>query len=302
MQETTRSDDAQVVNSSPGVADLLVLIFANLKKFLVAFLLVVSLAILFTIFAPKKYRASVELVPVQRQDEASGLFSGLGGLGGLASLAGLQSNTVPLKEEALASLRSKEFLFEFIVQNDLLPVLFSNKWDESANDWSVDAPEDIPTLWDGYQKLRRSVIRIFDDELTGLVTVSVEWTDREVAAKWANELIERLNRQIRERDIAESNKSLDYLKKELVSTQIVELQKTIYKLVEVEINKIMIANVREEYAFRIVDKAIPPDEDRFFFPRALIVIPIGFVLACGFALFVVLAWRLLSSIRSKQRG
>lgn len=282
------------------ISAIMLLLLSHKRIFVPVFILIFGLSIAYFIVAPKKYRASVELVPVQRNGEATGLLSSFGGLGSLASLAGLEAGGVSLKEEALASLRSKEFLFRFIEDNDLLPTLFSEDWDDGASDWLADLKDGPPTLWDGYRKIRKSVLRIFDDEQTGLVTISVEWTDRNVAAVWANDLVRRLNLEIRQRDIAESERSLEFLRQELEKTRIVELERSIYKLVEVEINKIMIANVREEYAFRVVDQAVAPDADRHFFPKGIIIIPVGLLLALVFASFAVLAWRLLLSLRSRS--
>jgi len=298
MESTVRSD-----RDSRGyvtISDIISIVLGHKRIFLSVWLIVVALTVLFIATAPKKYRASVEVVPVQRQGETSGLLSGLGGLGSLASLAGLRADVVQLKDEALASLRSKEFLFSFISENDLLPVLFSNKWDVETSSWTVEEPEDIPTLWDGYKALRKSVIDIYNEERTGIVTISIEWRDPQVAADWANDLVRRLNEKVRLRDIAESEKSLDYLKQQLAATQIVELERSIHQLMKVEINKIMIANVRQEYAFRVVDKALPPDDDQYFFPRVIIVMPIGFVLGAGLALFLVLAWHIFCNLRNRQ--
>lgn len=256
---------------------------------------VLILAATYGFLSPKLYRASVEVVPVQRQGESAGLLSSLGGLGNLASIAGLQSNVVPLKDEALATIRSKDFLFSFITENNLLPVLFSNKYDAKTETWMVDSEDEIPTNWDGYRKFRKSVLRIQDDDITGLVVISVEWHDRFLAEKWANAIVSRINEQMRMRDIAESEKRIEYLRRELKSVGIVEIERSIYRLVELEINNIMVANVRKEYAFRVVDPAIVPDADRYFFPRFVIIIPIGLVLGVGLAVFLVFIRRIFTN-------
>lgn len=282
------SDDVGFVS----IHDLVAALVEQRTLFISIVLISLILSVTYAFTASKQYRASVDVVPVQRQSESAGLLSGLGGLGDLASFAGIRSEVVSLKEEALATIRSKEFLFAFIEDHDLLPLLFSSKYDSESSSWDVDSEDDIPTLWDGYRKLRKSVLRIHDDDLTGLVTLSVEWKDRFVAAQWANEMILRINAQMRARDIEESEKRIEYLKEQLATTGIVELERSIFRLVELEINNIMVANVRQEYAFRVVDPAIAPDADRYFFPRLVTIIPVGLIIGMVFAGFLVMVRRL----------
>ena len=71
---------------------------------------------------------------------------------------------------------------------------------------------------------------------------------------------------MRDRAIGEARRSLDYLNRELDKTQIVELRNPIYRLIENRINTVMLANVRDEYAFRIIDRATPPDSDDYSRP------------------------------------
>jgi uncharacterized protein involved in exopolysaccharide biosynthesis len=53
-----------------------------------------------------------------------------------------------------------------------------------------------------------------------------------------------------------------------------------------------LANVREEYAFKVISPAIPSDEDRFVKPRRSFVIVLGAVV--GIALGVFLAFLLFA--------
>jgi uncharacterized protein involved in exopolysaccharide biosynthesis len=275
-----------------SIRDLVAALAEQRKLFFSIVLVSLILSVTYAFTASKLYRASVDVVPVQRQSESAGLLSGLGGLGDLASFAGIRSEVVSLKEEALATIRSKEFLFAFIEDHNLLPLLYSSKYDSDSSVWDVKSDDDIPTLWDGYRKLRKSILRIHDDDLTGLVTLSVEWKDRFVAAEWANEIIWRINAQMRARDIEESEKRIEFLMQQLESTGIVELERSIFRLVELEVNNIMVANVRQEYAFRVVDPAIAPDADRYFFPRLVVIVPVGLIIGIIFAGFLVMVRRL----------
>ncbi len=88
-------------------------------------------------FLPPMYSASVVLAPVR--DESLGGLAGQ--LGGLASLAGIarvgRDNT-----DAVAVLRSRDFVRAFIEEQMLLPVLFPDLWDAAAGRWTVEEPPD----------------------------------------------------------------------------------------------------------------------------------------------------------------
>ncbi len=96
------------------------------------------------------------------------------------------------------------------------------------------------------------------DKQTGLITLAIEWRDPVQAASWANELVARLNAEMRARAIARTSASIDYLQKELANTSEVETKRAMDRVMEAQINKRMLATVTEEYALRVVDRALPP--------------------------------------------
>lgn len=51
----------------------------------------------------------------------------------------------------------------------------------------------------------------------------------------------------------ETEKSLEYLQDELRKTSMVEVQQSIYRVMETQVKSLMFAKVREQYAFKVVD-------------------------------------------------
>lgn len=236
---------------------------------------------------PEKYEASIVLSPVD--DDGSGKLGGAGALlsqfGGLASLGGLSLGGSGKKSVAVATLQSHALTEAFIRDNNLLPVLYPDDWDEASKTWKIDDPEKTPTPWKAERKFAKKVRSLAEDKKTGLITLTIEWTDPELAARWATELVSRANRELRARAIAESVANQAYLNEQLTKTSVVELQKSIYSLIEAEIKKVMIANGSEEFAFRVIDPARVAEE-RTSPKRTLITavglfagLMIGFVLA-----------------------
>lgn len=235
------------------------------------------------------YRANVVVVDASAERGAgSGMASALGQLGGLAALAGINVGSSGQVEEALAVLRSREFTESFIAKNDLMPILLHKRWNAQAKRWKGNETK-WPTLAQAFQFFDGSVRDIEHDKLTGLTTISVEWTSPELAAKWANGLIEHLNAEMRSRAIASSSASVGYLEKELSGTSVVETRQSIGRLLEAQINRKMLATVTQEYAFRIVDRALPPDPDDEVRPNKPLLLVIGFVLGLLLGTVMVLA-------------
>ena len=222
-----------------------------------------------------KYRVSAVMIPVKGDDTKSALSSVMGQLGGLASLAGAALSGGGNKDEYVEYLRSHDFTARFIEDEKLLPVLFYRKWDAQRGRWNVDDPDDIPTVSDGVELFDRGVRSVQEDRRTGLVTLTILWRDREQAAKWANLLVERVNRDLRQRAIAESEASIAYLNSELAKTSAVELRQSLFRLFENQTKTIMFARVRAQYAFKVIDPAFVPDADKFVRPKRLAMILIG---------------------------
>jgi len=245
-------------------------------------------------FLDEIYCAEVLLSPVMSDDGQNELTGLTPGFSGLAALAGLARPDNNRKDEALATLKSRAFTTEFIREENLLPVLFHQKWDGEAGQWKEEYRIDHPTIWDAYELFDRKVRSIAEDRRNGLVTLSIEWKDRVKAAGWANQLVAKVNQNIRHKVINEAERSIDYLNKELTKTRIVELQKAIYLLIEKQLNKRMLANIRNEYAFRIIDPAAIPDEDEFVRPKRILILLAGVIVGmiAGFmAAFVLDAAR-----------
>ena len=107
-----------------------------------------------SLMMPNIYRAEVLLAPVSGDEgKGGGLSAALGGLGGLASLAGINLPGGGSTEENLAVLKSREFLWGFIKEEKLMPILFEDQWDSASKSWKEKDPEKQPTLWDAYRLL-----------------------------------------------------------------------------------------------------------------------------------------------------
>jgi len=225
---------------------------------------------------PNIYKAEVLLSPVSDGSSGGGgLPSALGGLGGLASLAGVSLSSGGSTESNLAVLKTRDFLWKFIEEQKLMPILFKDAWDVDKKSWKESDLKKQPTLWDAY-RLFKGIISISTDKKTNLVTLSIEWKNPKLAATWANALVVQLNGYLRKKALHESDLNLTYLHRELDRSQVEDMRKTLFDLISQEQKKAMLANTRVQYAFSVVDKAVAPDR-KSKPKRALIVLLSAFV-------------------------
>lgn len=222
-----------------------------------------------------KYEARVIASFTEESKSGGGLSALAGQFGGLADMAGISLGGGGNKEATLAYLKSRAFIDGFLNDNALLPILYSKLWDSEKKTWKVDDPAKVPTPWKAYKLFSDTILAVNFDKKTNLVTLTITWKDRNQAVTWANELIKRANENLRQRTIEETQQSLTYLEKELQKTSVVEVQNTIFRVMETQIKTMMMANTQEQYALKIIDPAQSVDEDAFISPKRPMMIALG---------------------------
>lgn len=273
--------------ASEGI-DLFALLRSGWRTMLALTAIGGALALVVGFVTPKVYRAQVTVAPVSAESQG-GLLAGLQSqLGGLAGLAGLNfGKGDSSKQESLARLVSRDFTYRFISDERLLPILFADRWDPAAKAWRVD--EQAPSLEEAYLKFHNEIRTVSDDRVNGLVRVSIDWTNPTLAAHWANSLVDRINSDTRAAAIAEAERSIQYLERESAKTSVLEVRESIYRLIESQVQKIMLANVRDQYAFKVIDRAYEPSEKGVVRPRRALLLVLGLIFGsiAGFALVLL---------------
>lgn len=250
------------------IADVLREVWRIRWLLVVSILVPAVLAFTYAKLEPPVYKASV-LVKVVSEEQGGALDGLISQAGGLASLAGLSSlRKGDGRVEPLAVLKSRSLVEDFIKQENLRPVLFPGWWDAESARWKKGNP-DGPPAGRVVREFTKNVLRIEEDPATGLVRVEMHWRDPAVAAHLANSYIDLANKRLQQRAVAMAELRLRFLNQELAKGGDVQLRQAIYKLMQSEISSAMVANVRRDYAFRILDPAVGSDIDDPWWPRAV---------------------------------
>ena len=233
-----------------------------------------AIAIAIALSLPDKYKSEALLAPVQGESDS------LGGLaakyGGLASLAGISlpsggggDNTAL----GIEKLKTREFVFEFIEKHELLvPIMAAIGWNYESNSLLID--DDVfdvearvwvrsvsypltskPSLQEAFERFSES-FSVSQDRDTGFVRISIEHYSPHVSKQWVDWIIEDIDRVMREKDIQDAQRSIEYLNNQIQNTDVAEVRAMLSELVQGKIETLMLAKVRDQYLFDVIDPAI----------------------------------------------
>ncbi|WP_039974632.1 Wzz/FepE/Etk N-terminal domain-containing protein [Vibrio jasicida] len=235
-------------------------------------------AVLYALSLPNIYKSDALLAPAESSG-GGGLSKMACQLGGLAALAGvnLGGNESSQTDLAVQVMKSRQFVEVFINKHDLLvPLMAAKDWDLANNKLILDEelynsntgewlrePDGLrgttPTAQEAFEVFSKEVLSVSQDKESGLYTLSVKNYSPYIAQQWVNWLIEDINKVMRERTIAETSQNLAYLNTQLQKTAVADMQSTFYKLIEEQTKSLMLAEVQEEFIFKVVDPAVVPE-------------------------------------------
>ncbi|NRF63971.1 Wzz/FepE/Etk N-terminal domain-containing protein [Vibrio coralliilyticus] len=273
----TQVQDLPIANDEIDLRELFLALWRGKWVILVSTMVFAIGGVLFALSQPNTYRASATLVAAN-DEKSGGLAAMASQFGGLASLAGINvgvGNTDD-KSLSLATLESRKFINAFIDKYALLPILMATKsWDSQSNKlvlnserydgvhWLND-PEDPekslePTAWQAY-KAFKGILHVSEAKDTGIVTVSITHLSPYVAQQWTQWLVKELNLWMKEGSLTETNRNIEYLEQQLERTKVVDMQNVFYQLIEEQTKTLMLAEVKDEYAFKVIDPPVVPEE------------------------------------------
>ena len=263
------------------------------------------ISVVVALMLPNIYTSSALLAPAE--SASGGLGSLMKQYGGLASLAGvsLPGGGAEASKATLGMqlMKSRAFLASFIERRDILPALMAtDSWnavtgevsydddlyDTATGEWirDVDPPyQPMPSMQEAHEVFQE-ILGVSEDKDTGYVTVSIAHQSPIVAQQWVTWLVDDINNSVRNQDITEATKSIDYLKTQIASTSLAELQTMFFELIQSQTETVMLAQVRPEYVFKTIDPAIVPEEESK--PKRALICILGTMLGGMLAVLLVL--------------
>lgn len=254
--------------------DLFILIWR--RKWLVG-VIALTFAILalgIALYLPDLYRSETKLSPVNQT--AGGDAAGLGGLAAFGSLVGVNvgSGEVAQVDLALAILRSRKFINDFVERRKLVvPLMAASGWnnetgklllemdvyDSTKGVWLnlKNSQNSEPTEAEIYEKFKE-ILDVDRDGETGIVTVSVTYYSPEIAQRWLNYLIHDLNVTMRRDKMLKMDKALAFLERRIRENEIIAMNAPMQALYVSQLRERMLIDAQDEYALETVDPANLP--------------------------------------------
>ena len=234
--------------------DLLEAIWINKFLIIIFPLLVGSITALYTLTLPNMYRAEVLLASSESKSQNTSAAST-----GLAALAGVSLQSTDNKTLiAIETLKSRKFISEFLIRHEALPALMA------PISWNSE--EDILEVGEYHgsiQEATKSFKGIFYvgklSNSTPFVLMTISHISPTQGRDWLEAMVKDLNQFLSERDLAEVENSIKYLQEQINKTNVSDLKELFYSMIQAQTSKAMLAEVRPEYAFRVIDPAIAPE-------------------------------------------
>ncbi|WP_299791238.1 Wzz/FepE/Etk N-terminal domain-containing protein [uncultured Shewanella sp.] len=258
--------------------------------------------VVYSLSLPNIYKAEVLVSP---NDADSQMQSLVGQLGGIAALTGINVGSGMGDKTAfgLEVLRSRVFSEKFIEKREILaPLMALDTWDSKTNSITYDESlydeknkkwvrvvkppkQSRPSAWEAH--------KVFNENLnfekvreSGFIRISFQSKSPELASQWVEWIIADLNHWLKIYDIEEVKRNIYYLNEQLAKTNVAEMHKIFYQLIEEQTKKLMLAEAQSEYAFKVVDPAVIPEEKNS--PRRALICILFAFLGTIFAVFIIL--------------
>ncbi|MBN3575093.1 Wzz/FepE/Etk N-terminal domain-containing protein [Vibrio neptunius] len=273
----TQVHNLPITNNEIDLRELLLALWKGKWVVIIATLLITIGGVLFVLSQPNIYKASATLVAVN-DEKGGGLAAMASQFGGIASLAGISVGVGKTDDKSLslATLESRKFINAFIDKYALLPILMATKsWEQESNKLVLDPelydgirwlndPDDPeislePSAWEAYKEFK-NILTVSEAKDTGIVTVSITHQSPYVAQQWTQWLVKELNLWMKEESLTDTNRNIEYLEQQLDRTKVVDMQNVFYQLIEEQTKTLMLAEVKDEYAFKVIDPPVVPEE------------------------------------------
>ena len=244
-------------------------------------------AIYYTLTLPTIYKSEVLMVPVDNNSSTESLSSIISSTVGFIPGVGKGNFGVVIRQE-LARLKTRLFLVDFIISKNLKPILFSNYWDKDKSQWIGVEPSNE----DAYKLLSKMItVQLDPRDKASIMSVSMEWEDPisiEAVSVTLNGLIEKINNDAKGRAVRQSEMAIDFLKKEIGRTDVVDLRETLYNVLEQEMKKKMLSSIGNEFVFLVIEPAVTPEmpENKGVFVLIILSIFLGIFFGSFIAIFL----------------
>ena len=288
---------------------------------------IVLLTAIVSLFMTNIYQAKAVIMPIASKDSSGsslGLAALASQLGGLPGISLPSSATVA---EISSLLKSNILREKMVEQYNLLPVLFYKKWDEGKKTWkkrdssgfslnplrlvsmltknittsSIKKPRkkdpEIPDMDDALRSLNK-IIKINREIKENTITITVDFHDPEMSAKILEYYLTSLTDYMSSEAKRVANINRKYLEEQLANTADPFIRQKTYNLIAQQIETAMMAEVKENFAFKVIDPPRVPDNK--IKPKRAQMVILSFVVSLFIGIFMALILEYIQNAKARK--
>lgn len=232
---------------------------------------ILIIGVIYSLLLPNIYESKALVVPINKSSSISGSLGRYSSLAGLAGISLPSSSGDGNSVKAIEKITSLSFFENNLMKNIFLPDLMAlkswnqetnslvydqNIYKENSNTWVRDysyPQKQIPSAQESFKVFIDDHISLSEDKNTGFISISIKHQSPFVAKQWAELVINEVNYFYRQKDKSSSEKSADYLNKQILMTNLSEIKQVISELLQEETQKLALIEANQYYVFDYID-------------------------------------------------
>ena len=219
------------------------------------------------------YEAKAVITPAAKSSEPAGLM----GMSAIATQFGISPPASSNIWEIINLLKSDILKEKMIKKHNLIPVLLEKR--------TMEGKSEEQKMWTGIRRLREASSITFSQRENS-IRISVIFKDPKIAAYLLSctlgELTDHMSSEARR--VAETNKK--YLETEVDRTADPFIRTKIYSMIAQQIEASLLAEVKENFAFKVLDPPRVPDKKKG--PKRGLIVMISFAVSLFLGIFAAL--------------
>lgn len=285
LNTKNHDDDIQIM-------ELLLIIWK--KKVLASSIisLAIIISVTYALSLPNIYSSNALLA---ESNPTESLTSKISEFSPIASIAGINiPNTSSSKvDEAIARINSYDFFIkEFLPYIKYEDLVAAESWNQTTNTISYKKKlfNSSEMKWLLNKPSHQEAFEIYNSKLSvsqkdnGFVSITITHVSPNITKQWLNIIIKNINDYMREIDRIQAKNSIDFLNQTASKTNINQIKEAISRLLENQIQTLMMVESNEDYILKQIISPIAPEKKSG--PARTVIVLFGLILGTFFAILM----------------
>jgi uncharacterized protein involved in exopolysaccharide biosynthesis len=267
-----------------NLIDYIKIIWKHRQLIIVIVIAAVVVTAIIALFTTKIYEAKAVIAP-------AGTRTDMGGMSVVAAQFGLAAPISANITEIVNVLNSDILKDRIIKKYNLLPLFFKSD--------AFKGETENQKLWEGIRTLN-SILKINYAIKENVIIISAQYKDPKIAADLVKNTLDELTELMSSeaKRVADTNKK--YLESQIDKTFDPFIRTKIYTMIAQQIETSMMAEVKENFAFKVIDPARVPD--RAIKPKKRQMVMVSFVVSLLLGIFIAFLKEYIDNFKMKHKG